>query len=112
MKLPRAQKSALLAACILEALALSPPAMSFLDQHLPRWAQSSPIVTYLIGVPYTLLSFVMFGLTTYFCIPLGIAICAVILSRDISVRTKAVVTLAGCVSYISLIRWASATKPF
>jgi hypothetical protein len=97
---------------MLEALALSPPAMSFLDQHLPLWAQSSPIVAYFIGIPYSILSFVMFGLAAYFCIPLGIAVCAVILSRDIPVRTKVIVTMLGCASYISLILWARTTKLF
>jgi len=54
----------------------------------------------------------MFGLATYFCIPLGIAVCAVILSRDIPVRTKVVVTVLGCASYISLVLWARTTKLF
>jgi hypothetical protein len=112
MKLAPAPNRALVAACILEVLALSPPGMSFLDQHLPHWAQSSPIVTYLIGIPYTVLSFAMFGLATYFCLPLGIAICAVLLSKDIPVITKVVVTVMGCGAYISLLRWASTTKLF
>ena len=63
------------------------------------------MVTYLIGIPYTILLFVMFGLATYFCIPLGVAVCGVILSRDIHPRTKAVVAVVGAISYISLVRW-------
>jgi len=80
--------------------------------QLSTGAQSNPMVTYLIAIPYTTLSFVMFGLATYFCIPLGVAVCGVILSRDIHPRTKAVVAVVGAISYISLVRWAKTTKLF
>lgn len=105
MRIPRRQKFILSAAWILEAVILLPPILSLLPKgSYPQWTNSH-IMVVVLG-PIAILQWLEVGTAKLLCVPIGIAVCAVILCRDISSRTKAIITFVGIVAYIWAVRWA------
>jgi hypothetical protein len=109
-RLPRNQKLAVTAALLLEAIILLPPVLSLLPSG--QRVGGGPIVTILqiIIIPVALLQWLEAGTAKLLCIPLGVAICAVILCPSVRPRTKRLVTVLGVVPYISAVRWAGTVR--
>jgi len=109
-RLPRNQKLAVTTALLLEAIILLPPVLSLLpsDQRVA----GGPIVTILqiVIIAVALLRWLEAGTAKLLCIPLGGAICAVILCPSVRATTKRLVTVLGVVPYISAVRWASTVR--
>jgi hypothetical protein len=87
----------LLVAGVAEGIALCGPLGALLFEHLPKWAQQSRMAYYL-SIPYALIVWLMKGFATLYCIPLGIAVCGVVLCPGISLRTKGTVFVIGALS--------------
>jgi hypothetical protein len=92
-------------AWILEGMALSAPILSLLPDSHPAWAQNT--IFLIIVAPFALFFFLLFASAKLFCVPLGIAVCGVILSPDIRPGKKVLVAVVGCIAYASLLHWAS-----
>jgi len=108
-RLPRNQKLAVTAGWLLEAIILLPPVLSLLPSGQ---RVAGPIVTILqiIIISVALLQWLEAGTAKLLCIPLGVAICAVILCPSVRPGTRRLVTVLGVVPYISAVRWASTIR--
>jgi hypothetical protein len=108
-RLPRNQRPVVTAAWLLEAIVL-PPVLSLLPSG--QRVAGGPIVTILqiIIISVALLQWLEAGTPMLLCIPLGVAICAVILRPSVRPRTKRLVTVLGVVPYLAAVRWASTVR--
>jgi hypothetical protein len=84
---------------------------SLFFEHIPNWARQSRFVYYL-SLRYALIVWLMKGFATLYCVPLGIAVCGVVVCPDISPRTKAIVFIIGGFSYLWLAHWAGTIRSF
>lgn len=108
---PKMQKTVLRVAWVTEGIAFCGPVGSLFFEHIPNGARQSRFVYYL-SLPYALIVWLMKGFAILYCVPLGIAVCGVVVCPNISPRTKAIVFVVGGFSYFLLVHWAGTIRSF